>query len=100
MAYVVTAPLVIPKDQMGKRFHAYRGTVLPFLHDEERRHYLRHSLIEEIKHGTKPEVAPLDALVEKPKKTAPVEEWVKFGVSKGNDEAELRGLSKDELIDL
>lgn len=97
----VIAPLVIAKDQTGKLHHCYRGTWIPWLDDVQRRHFLSLGLVEEL---ASPDAAPppptLDALVEKPKKVAPKEEWVKFGVSKGNSAAELEALTKDELVDL
>lgn len=99
--YQVTAPLVIAKDQTGKLHHAYRGTWLPWLDEAQRAHFLRHGLVEELDSPeAAAEIAPLDALMEKPKKVAPKEEWVRFGVSKGNSQAELEALSKDELVDL
>ena len=99
--FLVTAPLVIARAQDGKMHHAYYGTVLHFLDDEQREHFLRKGLVEEIKPGYPAEQpAPLDALLDKPKKVAPKEEWVNFGVSKGNDRAELESLTKDELVDL
>ena len=102
MGYLVTAPLVIPKDQSGRRHHHYQGSFLHWLSDEERDHFLRKGLIEEVAHAEAAQagVVPLESLVEKPKKTASKEEWVRFGASKGNSEVELNQLTKEELIDL
>ncbi|CQD03762.1 hypothetical protein BN000_00642 [Mycobacterium europaeum] len=99
--YRVVAPLVVAKDQTGKLHHCYRGAWIPWLSDEQRAHFLRHGLVEQLDSpDAGPEIAPLDALIEKPKKVAPKEEWVRFGVSKGNSAAELEALTKDELVDL
>lgn len=102
MGYLVTAPLVIAKDQAGRLQHAYQGSWIPWLSSKQKEHFLRHNLIEEIadQEAADAGVVPLDSLVEKPKKTAPKDEWVKFGVSKGNSEAELNALTKDELVEL
>lgn len=44
----VVAPLVIAKDQTGKLHHAYCGSLLGWLNDEQREHFLRRGLVEEI----------------------------------------------------
>lgn len=99
--YRVVAPLVIAKDQTGRLHHCYRGAWIPWLDDVQRGHFLRHGLVEELgSPDAAPALDPMDALVEKPKKVAPKEDWVRFGVSKGNSQAELEALTKDELVDL
>jgi hypothetical protein len=104
MPFKVTAPLVVVRDQNGRNHHTYRGGYVPFLDDEQRPHFLRHGLVEEIE-GPMPVESvptappPVDALIEKPKKTAPKGDWVSFGISKGNAPGELEAMSKEELID-
>lgn len=46
--YRVICPLVIAKDQAGRLHHAYKGSVLGWLNDEQREHFLRKGLVEEI----------------------------------------------------
>ncbi|WP_136245913.1 hypothetical protein [Mycobacterium intracellulare] len=46
--YRVICPLVIAKDQTGKLHHAYRGSLLAWLNAEQREHFLRLGLIEEL----------------------------------------------------
>ncbi len=99
--FTVTAPLVVARDGAGRLHHAYRGSFLPYLNDTQREHFLRHGLVQEIDSPEDaPDVAPLDVLATKPKRVSPKEEWVSFGVSKGNDRGELEALTKDELVDL
>lgn len=101
--YMVTAALVVAKDQRGKNHHIYRGGWIPWLNDEQRAHFLRHNLVVEVDAAPQPAPEPSGEPgdeVAKPKKVAPKEEWVRFGVSKGNSQAELEALTKDELVDL
>jgi hypothetical protein len=107
MAYRLApnAPLAIVKDEVGRVHYHYRhNPLIPWIGEEQREHLLRNGIVEEIDvppaAHSQGGVKPLAVSVEKPKKTAPIDEWVKFGVSKGNDELELRGLAKEELIDL
>ena len=46
--YRVTAALVIAKDQTGRLHHIYYGDWIPWLNDEQRGHFLRLGLVEEI----------------------------------------------------
>lgn len=99
--YTVTAPLVVARDGAGRLHHSYRGAFIPTLNEVQRAHFLRHGLVREVASPEDaPAVAPLDALVDKPKRVAPKEEWVNFGVSKGNARADLEGLTKEELVEL
>ncbi|BCP29603.1 hypothetical protein JF780_05775 [Mycobacterium intracellulare] len=99
--YQVVAPLVVAKDQTGKLHHCYRGAWIPWLDDVQKAHFLRHGLVKQLESpDAAAPIEPLDSLVEKPKKVAPKEDWVRFGVSKGNNQAELEALTKDELVDL
>lgn len=107
MPYTVTAPLVVVKDQNDRNHHVYRGGYVPWLNDEQKAHFTRLNLVEEIKPGNHPAPMefdagspPVDALMEKPKKTAPKGDWVQFGISKGNSAAELEAMSKEDLIEL
>ncbi|ORV92796.1 hypothetical protein AWC11_07280 [Mycobacterium interjectum] len=99
--YRVTGALVVVRDQMGKNHHLYHGAFVPWLSEEQREHFLRHSLVEEIK-GQEAETATA-AVPAKPAKTAPVAAWVEYGVSQGQDRDELEALGKEnkqQLIDL
>ncbi|MGF2944727.1 hypothetical protein [Mycobacterium sp. Lab-001] len=57
-AYKVIAPLVVPKDQQGRLVHAYRGSLLGWLSDEQAAHFLRHNLVERIAEPDAPELPP------------------------------------------
>jgi hypothetical protein len=103
--YAVTAPLLIIKDQAGKNHHTYFGGIVHYLNDEQKAHFLRLGLVKELHTIIDAEEfsqleAPVAALAEKPKKVAAKEEWVKFGISKGNARGELESLTKEELVDL
>lgn len=60
--YRVVAPLVIAKDQTGKLHHAYRGSLLAWLNDEQRAHFLRKGLVEELNSDDAPEMPSSDAV--------------------------------------
>ncbi|UXA06582.1 hypothetical protein KXD96_27980 (plasmid) [Mycobacterium sp. SMC-2] len=95
MAYRLTpqTPLVPAKDQQGHiRYHYQHNPIIPWLNDEQREHFLRLGLVEEIVEDAKPGA--------KPNKTAPQDKWVDYGVTQGHDRAELEALSKPELVDL
>jgi hypothetical protein len=63
--YRVTAPLVIAKDQGGRLHYCYQGTLLGWLNDEQRGHFLRKGLIEEIgDRAAVPEIPSVDAITE------------------------------------
>lgn len=93
MSYLVTSPLVLVKvpDQVGDGYRVdyhYQGSVIPWLSDEQTEHFLAEGLVVEVD-GDSP-----------PAKTALKEDWVAFAVTKGADEAEAEGLTKQELQDL
>ena len=44
----VTGALVIVKNRTGRLVHCYRGELLDYLNDEQRDHFLRKGLIEEV----------------------------------------------------
>jgi hypothetical protein len=98
MAYLVTSPLVVAKDQTGFNRHYYHGAVIPWLNDEQREHFLSHGLVEEIADKAAEKIAPEGAV--KPAKTAPVEKWVEYGVTQGHDRGELDALAKQSKQDL
>lgn len=89
MSYLVTAPLVLAKDQEGHTHHRYQDAVIDWLSDEQASHLLAEGMVEKVDGGDGP-----------PAKTAPKPEWVAFAVSKGADEAEANALNKPDLIDL
>lgn len=106
MAYRLTpqTPLVPAKDQQGHiRYHYQHNPIIPWLGDEQREHFLRNGLVEEIVDA--PAAPRSDAGEDakpgaKPNKTAPQDKWVDYGVTQGHDRAELEALSKPELVDL
>jgi hypothetical protein len=118
MAYRMKAPLLIVKDQAGRLHHHYNqgvggsighGAIIGWLNPEQRAHFLRLGLVEqipdEVREAPYPAAEPpsppvLPALVVKPKQVASKDAWVEFGVSKGNDRTELEAMTKQELVDL
>lgn len=101
--YRIKAPLLFVKDQNGRLHQIYHNGWVPWLNEEQRKHFLRHGLVEEvdappadIPAASTPEQTP----VERPLKTAPKEAWVDYGVSAGTARAELEALSKQELLEL
>ena len=99
MSYLVTAPLVVPKDQAGRNHHHYRGSVIPWLSPEQREHFLSMGLVEEIDSKEAAERTGVEE-PKQPSKTAPVSAWVDYGVHKGHDRDELEALSKQDLVEL
>lgn len=98
-AYLVKAPLLVVKDQTGLMRHKYQGAVVPFLDDEQREHFLRHGLVEEVS-DSDVKASGVPVAPSKPAKTAPKEAWVEWGVHLGHDRGELDALTKPDLIDL
>jgi hypothetical protein len=99
MAYLVTAPLVYAKDETGRVHHCYQGAVIPRLNDQQREHFLRLGLVEEIAVQAAPEPQPITEAGRKPLKAAPVEAWVEYAVSQGLSRDEAKAKTKQELID-
>ncbi len=93
MAYHVTAPLVLAKDQDGKTHHRYQDAVIDWLSDEQAQHLLAEGMVEKVA-GRKPK-AELP-----PKQVAAKGEWVDYAVSKGADRDEAEALTKQELQEL
>lgn len=60
--YRVVCPLVIAKDQAGKLHHAYKGSMLAWLNDEQREHFLRKGLVEELPVDDAPEMPSSDTV--------------------------------------
>ena len=106
MTFVVDAPLVLARDQAGRVHHCYAGAVIPWLSDEQRKHFLDLGLVHEVGEvqadeersvalqsgGSKP-----DSEATKPDLIA----WVLANVVKDDEseysEAELKRLTKDDL---
>jgi hypothetical protein len=100
MAFTVTAPLVLAKDQGGQTHHVYQGGVIHYLSDEQREHFLAEHLVEETDEA---DDAPDDG-DDKPSKAAKKDElvaWVAERVAKddGSDYTveELEAMKVPEL---
>ncbi|BBZ09866.1 MULTISPECIES: hypothetical protein [Mycobacterium] len=97
-------PLLVVKDEVGRNHHCYQHNtgVIPYLNDQQREHFLRLGLVEEIDDKPQPAKAeqPDDGEPAKPAKVASKEAWVDYGVSKGHDRAELEALNKQDLVEL
>lgn len=113
MSYLVTAPLVIAKDQAGKLHHMYANSVIPWLNSEQREHFLSLGLVEELdtpefdepdtEGGSGDDSAPDTGGSEpgvKPPRSGSEKAWREYAVSQGHDQATVDGLSKQELIEL
>lgn len=106
MSYRVTAPLVLAKDQSGLIHHVYQGAVIPWLSDEQEKHFLDSGLVEKVGAKEGPVLAELvtDEPVaedgDKPLRTASKAAWVDYAVTKGVDREEAEAASKQDLIDL
>lgn len=98
MPYRVTAPLLVVKDQSGRNHHTYHGATIHYLNDEQRNHFLRLNLIEELEEETP--ATPDEATVSgKPPRVASKDQWVNYAVSQGLSREEAEAKSKQELID-
>lgn len=105
MAYRLTpnTPLVLVKDPQGHiRYHYQHNPIIPWLGDEQREHFLRNGLVEEIEGAPAPAVGAVEDSEPdgQPRKTASQDKWVEYGVGQGHERSELETLSKPELIDL
>jgi hypothetical protein len=103
MSFRVIAPLVVVRDRSGRLQHTYHGAVVPWLGDEQKEHFLRHKLVEEVAAApaVTPQPAPAAAPGDKaPLKTAPDTDWVKYAVSKGANQDDAQKATKQELIEL
>lgn len=98
MSYRVIVPCVLARDKEGKVHERYQDAVIDWLDDDQKRHFLDAELVEKVASPTVIEEA--DADDGPPARTALKEDWVAFAVSKGADEAEADGLTKQELQDL
>lgn len=94
MAFTVVAECVLAKDQSGQIHHKYRGDNIAWLSADQEAHFLAEGMVAG---ATAAPAADDDG---PPAKTAPKADWVAFAVSKGADEAEAEGLTKQELQDL
>lgn len=104
MTYRVTAPLVLARDKEGKVHERYESSVIDWLDDDQKRHFLEAKLVEEI--GGTPADDPNDS-GDKPAKTAnkaDLVEWIVANVAKddGADYTaeELDGQTKPQLWEL
>jgi hypothetical protein len=118
MSYLVTAPLVIAKDQAGKLHHVYEGGVIPWLSDDQAEHFVSTGLVKKVGGDVGPVVAELGSPtpppdpenpgavkttpepgVTKPPQVATKDTWVEYAVARGFDRAEAEDMTKAELIE-
>lgn len=103
MPYRVIAPLLIIKDEAGRNHHTYHGGVAHYLNDEQKAHFLRLGLVEEVGVEAKPDPVEHDeskpAPKGKPAKAASEAAWVDYAVSQGFSREEAEAKSKQELIE-
>jgi hypothetical protein len=103
MSYRVIASLAIATDQGGHHRNYYHGAVIPWLSEAQAKHLVSHKLVEKMPEPVPAPAAPVPAghhPAGKPAKIASKEAWVEYGVSKGQNRAELESLSKQDLIEL
>lgn len=115
MAYKTIAPLVNAFDPSGRLLPFYGGSVIPWLNDAQRDHFLALGLVEEVgaRHSADYLASPApveDAAtheheqqepagaVERPAQVASKELWVAYAVSQGMEFAEADAMSKVDLI--
>lgn len=58
----VVAPLVLARDGAGRLHHAYRGSMLGWLSEDQSQHFLRHGLVERVPEPDAPEMPPADVI--------------------------------------
>ncbi|MDN4521360.1 hypothetical protein QYF68_26580 [Mycolicibacterium austroafricanum] len=106
MTFVVDAPLVLARDQAGRVHHCYAGAVIPWLSDEQRKHFLDLNLVHEVGEVQADEerTVALESGGSKPDSEATKPDliaWVLANVVKDDEseysEAELKRLTKDDL---
>lgn len=91
MAFTVTAPLVLAKDENGQTHHVYQGGVIHYLSDEQRAHFLAEKLVEEVDGDGDSEDDG------RPKKTAPKADWVEYAVVKDYDRDDIEAMNKADI---
>jgi hypothetical protein len=95
MSYQVIAPCVLAKDQNGLIQHKYEGQLIPWLSDEQAKHFLdgEEPLVVKVG-GPAVDDEPDDG---KPKKTAPKADWVEYAVADGYDRDEVEAMNKADI---
>lgn len=92
--YKVTGPLATPYLEDGSRVYLYEGAALPDgLRKGERERLVDLGLVGE---AEEPAEEPSEG--GQPAKSASKADWVAYAVAQGATEAELEGLTKDELV--
>jgi hypothetical protein len=102
VSYLVTAPLVIAKDQAGQLHHMYAGSVIPWLSDVQRDHFLDLHLVEELGSSDPSDDDEMDEEVgdQPPPKSGTLAAWKKWALSKGASPDDVETLTKADLIEL
>jgi hypothetical protein len=93
MPYVVKSPLVLVTDEQGSVQYLYAGAAVPAYVSDDRIKELRKEGHIEKAGVTEP---PVDE--QPPAKNASLEKWQEFARSKGATDADLDGVSRDDLV--
>lgn len=91
MSYVVTAPLVIARDETGRQHHLYAGAVLSDNVDPAQLKQLIESDMVAEATADEPTDGP-------PAKSASKGDWEAYARSQGATDDDLEGKTKDELV--
>ncbi|UVO12817.1 hypothetical protein NM962_01210 [Mycobacterium sp. SVM_VP21] len=117
--YEVVAPMVNAADQDGRLHPYYAGSIIRWLNDKQRSHFVRHGLVVALgDHDVdglrtsepEPVIEPAPAVsggsetvpatesVERPAQVASKDLWVAYAVAQGMEFAEADAMSKVDLI--
>lgn len=95
MAYKVTAPLVIVKDEKGSMHHIYEGGLLPENADAD---HVKQLLADKMVAKAKADEPPAEPKADgAPKGNASREEWAKFAEGRGAPESETQAVDAGGL---
>lgn len=111
MTFVVDAPLVLARDQAGRVHHCYQGALIPWLDDEQRKHFVGLGLVHEVGDMAAPDEPDSDdtdpdtgGRPTEDDSKADLVAWVLANAEKedGSDysESELNRLNKGQLVEL
>ncbi|GAS92684.1 hypothetical protein [Mycolicibacterium brisbanense] len=109
MPYLAVSALVlvkVPDNGSYRVDYHYAGSVISHLDDEQRERLVREGHVREI---AAPAVAASSEptgdetpapVVDRPAQTAPLDAWQAYAISKGHTQAELDGLTKQDIVTL